>query len=250
MKKLFIVLLALTLAFASFSLVSCDKEDGSKFVETLSGKTPEELYELSQAKLKEATSYSITSSQVITMTAGGQKVTMNQSVVTKINGDNSYVKATNDFTPDANMESWYVDGIVYAAMNGVKNKAEISKEVYMKEYMNADPSESTLLDIPESWFKNIKFKQEGKDWVLVFDVDGSKWTETLGNIGLGGTIDGNVKYKMYFDDNGNIGKLTTTFSMTVSGVKATCVSESIIKIENVTITPPADADSYQTVVLP
>ncbi|MBQ7778943.1 MAG: hypothetical protein IJ404_00465 [Clostridia bacterium] len=250
MKKLLLILLALTLAFSSFSLVSCDKEDGKKFIETLKGKTPEEIYELSRTKLKDATSYSVTASQVITMTANGQTLTMNQSVISKINGDNSYVKMTNDYTSSANMEAWYVDGIVYSSMAGVKAKAEISKEKFMEEYMNTDPSESTLLDIPESWFADIKFEADGKGWALNFVVDGEKWSEVLGNVGLGGTISGNVNYKLHFDDDGNIEKLTTTFDMTVSGVKASCVSESIIKIENVTITPPEDADSYQTVVLP
>ena len=250
MKKILLILLALTLAFSSFALVSCDKGDGAKFIATLSGKTPEELYEVAQAKLKAAGSYSVATSQNITMSANGQTMTMTQTAISKISGDNSYFKSTNSLDSSADIEAWYVDGIVYACKVGVKNKAEITKEEYMQKYMNADPSESTLLDIPESWFEDIKFKQEGDKWSLNFVVSGEKYSELLGNLNLGGTITGNVKYKLVFDGEGNIEKLVTTFGMKVSGVKATCVSESIIKIEAVTVEPPADADSYQTVVLP
>ncbi len=250
MKKILLILLALTLAFSSLGLVSCDKEeDGANFVATLNGKTPKELYELSRGILQEATSYSVTASQVITMTANGQKLTMNQTAISKLNGDNSYMKMTNDFVSDANMEAWYVDGIVYSSMAGVKAKAEITKEEYMQNYMNTDPSETTLLDIPESWFKDIKFKEEKDGWSLNFVVDGTKYTELFGNLGLNASVSGNVKYTLFFDEDGNVEKLNSVFDANVSGVKAHYVTESIIKIEPVTITPPADADSYQSVTL-
>ncbi len=250
MKKILLILLALTLAFSSLALVSCDKEeDGANFVATLNGKTPKELYELSREALREAKSYSVTASQVITMTANGQKLTINQTVISKLNGDNSYMKATNDYVSDANMEAWYVDGIVYSSMAGVKAKAEITMEEYMQNYMGKDPSESTLLNIPESWFKDIKFREEKYGWSLNFVVDGTKYTEFFGNLGLNVSVSGNVKYTIFFDEDGNVEKLNSVFDANASGVKAHYVTESIIKIEPVTITPPADADSYQSVTL-
>ena len=255
MKKIISLLLALTLAFSMLALVSCNSSDddsngGGKTVEKLAGKTPEELYELSRTKLAAATSYSVDSQQVITMSSAGESMTMNQTVVTKVNGNDSYMKSNNDTESSANMEVWYVDGMIYSSMLGMKIKAEMDKDAYMEEYMGTDPSETTLLDIPESWFENIKFEKEGDKWVLKFVVSGAKYTEVFENVGLGGEITGDVIYKLYFDGEGNIEKMSTVFDMTMMGIQAHCDSVSYIKLENVTITPPADADSYQLTTMP
>ena len=253
MKKFLSLLLALVLVCTMFSLVSCDQsdkdrdkdKDDEKTVETLNGKTPEELYLAAQETLKIAPSYSVESTQVITMSYQGESMVMNQAVFNKINGDDSYVKTSNDMDSSMSMEAWYVDGVVYAAMNGMKVKANVDKEEFMQQYMGKDPSESTLLDIPESWFEDIKFEKSGDAWVLNFVVSGEEYSQYFENIGLGGEISGNVKHKVYFDKNGNLEKVDTTFDMSVQGIDAHCVSTSIITIETVTITPPADADSYQ-----
>ena len=252
MKKIFTLLLCVALLASMLSLVSCqqDIDDGPKYSETLNGKTPEELYEFSQEKLKQATSYSVQTTQVIEMTYGGESYTMNQTVESKVNGDNSYSKSNNDMDSMASFESWYVDGICYTKMYGYKFKTAISKDEYMEEYMEVDPSESTLLDIPESWFENVKFEKVGNDNVLKFVVSGDKYTELFGNLGLGSiTIVGNVDYSIYFDDAGNLNKLVSIFDMMVEGVSAHCESVSIITIGAVTITPPPDASSYEWVDL-
>jgi hypothetical protein len=254
MKKFLSLLLALILVFSMFTLASCDQndkdDDDDETVETLDGKTPEELYALSQTKLKEATSYTVTATQVITMSVEDETMTMNQEVISKLDGDNSYVKSTNDMTSDANMEAWYVDGIVYASMMGVKAKAYVDKEEFMQKYMGKDPSESTLLDIPESWFEDIEFEKDGKSWALKFTVKGEEYTKYFANVGLGGTINGNVKHQVFFDSNGNLEKITTVFDMTIQGIDAHCVSTSTVTIGSVTINPPADADSYIQTQLP
>ena len=245
MKKLLTLILTLVLVCTTFSLVSCNLS-GSDAVEKLVGKTPEELYAASQEKLKDAKSYSVNASQVITMSQDGESMTMTQTVITKVNGDNSYLKSTNDQTSYANMEVWYVDGIVYASMAGMKAKAEIDIEEYRQKYMNSDPSESTLLDLPKSWFEDIKFEKEGEQWVLNFVVSGDKYTELLGNAGLGSEVNGDVQYKIYFSADGDLEKVDTAFDMTIAGVKAHCVSTAVVTFGEVTITPPADADSYTT----
>ena len=252
MKKIFTLLLCVALLTSMLSLVSCrqDIDDGPKYSETLNGQTPEQLYEFSQDKLKQATSYSVITTQVIEMTYGEESYTMNQTVESKINGDNTYNKSNNDMAPSAAFEAWYVDGICYSNMYGYKYKAAISKAEYMEEYMNVDPSESTLLDIPESWFENVKFERVGKDNILRFVVSGERYTELFGNVGLGSvSIVGDVDYCIYFDDDGNLNKLVSTFDMLVQGVTAHCESVSIITIGDVVVTAPADAASYTWVDL-
>jgi len=251
MKKIISLALTLVLMFSVFALVSCNGGDNTddtlnaQTAETLAGKTPEQLYEASQEKLKEATEYSITTTQVITMSG----MTMNQTVINKISGDNCYVKMTNDTTPMTNMEVWYVNGMMYMNLYNGKIKGEYDKEQYMQEYMGKDPSESTLLDIPESWYKDIQFKKDGDAWMLEFVISAEKYNELFENIDLGGSIAGDVVYKLYFDTEGNMDKLTTSFDMTVQGVSAHCDQVSNIVVENVTVTAPADADSYQTTTL-
>ncbi len=246
MKKIISLLLALVLS--TLVLVSCGDSDNG--VATLDGKTPEELYELSQQSLAAATSYTVNATQVITMSAGGQSMTINQVVISEINGDEAHLKATNDMESSMNMEVWYVDGIVYSSMFGIKAKAEVDKEAFMEEYMDKDPSESTLLDIPESWYKNIKFQKTGDDWYIKFVISGEKYTEYFAEAGLGGTITGDVTHKVFFDDDGNLEKITTSFDLDMQGISAHCDSISTVTIGNVTITAPADADSYQAVDIP
>ncbi len=248
MKKLLALILCIALAL--FAFASCDPSTGGdeNLQETLNGKTPDELYEISQTKLKEATSFYVKSTQDIVMYATNgeqtQTFTITQLVESKVDGDNSYVKTSNNMDDSLNMEAWYVDGVVYGNTAGQKIKVNITKQEYMEQYMGTDPSESTLLDIPESWFENVKFENEDGVWALNFIVSGEKYTEYYENIGLAGEINGDITYKIIFDEDGNMQKITTSFDMTISGVSAHCDSVSIVTIGDVEVTPPADADSY------
>ena len=250
MKKIISLLLALTLALSLLALTSCNKGDdddngsnNSNTATTLAGKTPEELYEISKTKLEEATNYSVNASQVIKMTYNGEEITTNQTVICTVSGDNSYSKIYSDMA-GMNMEVWYVDGMLYSSLAGIKTKAPMDKDAFMEEYMGADASENTLLDIPESWFKDIKFEKEDTKWVLNFVITAEKYNEILDNADIGGEITGDVICKIYFDNEGNIEKMITTFDMTTMGVTAHCDSVAYITIGNATVTPPADADSY------
>ena len=266
MKKLLSVLFVFTLLVSTLALASCDggsSGGGSgrkNEVEELNGKTPEEIYEAAAEALAEAPSYEVVSSQVIEMTATyeGETETMEmvQEVVTRVNGDNTYSKIVSE-NPYANtsMEAWYVDGVVYANSDGTKVKTNLTKEEYMEQYMNADPSESTLLDIPKSWFEDIKFEEDDGEYSVEFVISEEKYNELLGNLGLDiVAIDGDVEYTVYFDEDGNLTHILTEFDMDVSamgvGVEAHCVSTSVIKMSDVKVTAPADADSYRLVANP
>ena len=279
MKKLISLLLMLALLISSLALVSCDEFDSDadkegssvknpsnsdddddeessskkpKTKETLADKTPEELYELAMEKLEDTDEFSITSTQLITINYEGQSLDMTQTMIQKFNGDDGYVKTMSDNT--LNYETWYVDGVSYVNMEGYKIKCALSKEDYMEQYMEADPQESTLLDIPESWFTDIKFTKSGSDWVLKFDVDADQLNNLLGNIGMEyGTIDDDVIYRVFFDDEGNMKKVTMEFDMTIEMYGETytahCTTDSIVVIENVTIELPDDAHLYEEVYL-
>ena len=253
MKRILTFMLCIALAVSMLGLVSCTDAlgGGGDVKEKLAGKTPEELYAASQQKLKDAESYYVSATQDIVMTMGeGASMTIQQLVESKVNGDDSYLKTKNDLSSEFNIEAWYVDGVVYSNSFGQKVKASITKDKFMQDYMGADPSESTLLDIPESWFEDVKFEKADEGWVLNFVVSGEKYTQVYKNTGLtGATIIGNVDYKIYFDNDGNIEKLAASIDMLVDGITAHCDSVSIITIGEVEINPPADADTYRLVNL-
>lgn len=249
MKRIISLLLALTLVLSMLALVSCkggDNDNDNNTVETLAGKTPRELYEFYKEQLAVATKYYVSTAQVITVS----DVTANQTIINKLDGDNCYVEMHNDTTTAANMKIWYVDGIMYMDTSLGKSKCEYTKEQYLADYMDDDPSENTLLNIPESWFRDVKFEKENETWVLNFVISASKYNELFDNINIGGSINGNVVYKVYFDTNGNMNKVTTSFDMTVSGSSAHCDQVSLITFDDVTITAPSDADSYQLTTMP
>lgn len=245
MRRIITLLLALVLVFSILTLVSCKKDENGNDngIETLAGKTPKQLYEISKEKLDDAKEYSITTTQLITMSA----ITMNQTIVNKVNGNNAYVETTNDSAPELNTKAWYVDGIMYQNLYTGKFKREYDKEKFMEEYMDNDPSEDTFLDIPDSWFKNVRFKKDGDIWTLNFVIDAAKYNELLDNLLLDGNITGDVIYKLYFDGEGNIDKLTTSFDMTIDGVSTHCYQISKITLGSVTVTAPSDTESYITI---
>ena len=252
MKKILALLLSIALSLSMLMLVSCGEPEDGDTVETLNDMTPEELYAHCREKLQNATSYSIVATQRIKMTYQGEKITTNQKVTNKVDGDNYYTQIDSDslMGTELDMEAWYVDGIMYINSAGTKIKGEFDQDAFMQEYMGTDPSESTLLNIPESWFEDIVFERDDDLWVLSFDISGEKYNEMLNNVGLGSAeIVGDVIYKLYFDDDGNIEKLVSEFDMDVSGITARCDTESIITIEDIDINAPADADSYQTTKL-
>lgn len=247
MKKYLALILCLVMCL-SMVLVGCDKEEAAKELQELAGKTPEELYNASLEALKEAGSFSCETTQKIEMTYGDQTMTMNQTVISKQNGYDMYMKSTNDTAPSAEMEVTYVDGVYYLNQAGRKTKQEISHEqmddLYESLY-GSSMAESTLLNIPADWFNDITFKQDGSYYTLTFMVSGEKYTELMGNAGIAGaSFEEDVQYVVYFTTDGTLEKVVTTFDFEIMGVEAHCVSTGLVVIGDVTITAPADADTY------
>ena len=277
MKKILALLISVILVFSLAFLTSCDGntggEGGEGNIETLAGKTPEELYNASVEALSNATSYEVIGENEIEMDMSVEGasifVVMNQSTHSKVNGDDVHTKVTS--TTDmiqngqttslgdvAPMETWYIGGVCYTDMQGVKVKSTVDKETFMQEYMGKDPQESTLMDIPESWFKDINFEEsEEGGYVLNMVVSGEEFTQYMGNIfedtEYNFQIVGDVNYKIYFDSEGNLTKITADFDMSysISGVDgtATCHSVSKVSIKEVEVEGPANPDEFQEVEL-
>ena len=242
MKKIVALMLVLA-CFFSLMLVSCDKE-----LETLAGKTPEELYTETQEKLAGYTFFKTETTQDITMTMEGQTFTLKQDVVSIMDGENSYFKsyAKNIDGSEIKMEGYYVDGILYNVPNKVY--AELDFQDYVTDYLGGKEGESLLLNLPESWFKDVSFTEGDGVYSLVFTISGDKYEEYFSKTGLAATATeiSDVAYTVNFNDKGDLVDIVTEFSMTVMGANATVVSKSVVILDGIEhITKPADADSYQ-----
>ena len=256
MKKFISLFMVLTLVFCALALSSCDKnKDGNPDVdveglETLNGQTPEQIYDAAMESLKLTSQYEIETNTAINMTYGAESMTMNQKAVSKVNGQDIYSYISDDMNA-LTMESWYVDGVLYAEMDGEKIKTNLDMEQYMQQYMGKDPSESTLLNLPESWFKDIKFYEKNGLYTMEFVISAEEYDNLLTNAGLGsGLIEEDVVYTVYFDGKGNLSKIITVFSFEIQGITAECVSTTDVVLTNVTVTPPANADSFTYVEMP
>ena len=171
MKKTLALILCLMLCMSLF-LVGCGENEGGNGgnggnaggISTLAGKTPEQLYAAAIETLKTVSSFECDSTQKIVMSAQGQSMTMNQTIISKQNGHDVYVKTTNDMSPESEMEITYVDSMYYLIQNGQKIKKAISHDemdAMIEEIYGGDMSSQTLLPLPEESFNNIFFKQEG-----------------------------------------------------------------------------------------
>ena len=264
MKKFLAILMCATLLLSCLMLSACEAEDilkdvidetdeSGEFVldetdengnlKTLGGKLPKELYKDAFELLNSATNFTMTAKQLISMEIEGEKIEVTQTVFQKADGDNAYFKSSG--VEGAEMEGWYVDGVVYTQKNGEKIKAELSKEDYYKNFLGNDANEDKVFDIPESWFVDITIKPDGDEYYIAFTVSGAEYSELFKKTDLNASLAENVDYKVYFDKDGKILRMETDFSMEVEGVVANTHSESIFENVGTTeVTAPADADSY------
>lgn len=269
MKKFLTLIMCVALLTGCFMLSACDEQEVQDAIsdalndvietavpdetnengdfKTLGGKTPEQLYADAYELLSKATNFTMTSKQNISMVIDGEPINVIQNVFQKIDGDNSYFKTSG--VEGAEMEGWYVDGVVYAQHAGEKVKATVSKEDYYKNFLGSDANESKVFNIPESWFVDIAIKQDGEEYYILFSVSGDEYSKLIQNANFNASVAETVDYKVYFTKDGKILRMVTDFSINVDGVVATTHAESIFADVGTTaaITAPADADSYSDV---
>lgn len=262
-KRISLFLSALmVLSLLTFGMTSCledsetNDDDNSSDNATVNGKTPEELYAQALSAVNDATNWEMTSNQEITMVMNyngqSQNVEQTQTIEQKMNGENVYVKIGGS---SLEMETWYVDGVLYTVSGDVKAKATLSLQEYQEQMTGS--ADQTLLNIPSDWFEGIKFEEKDGKNCLNFHVSGEQYAELVGNMldSMGADAEaeiGEVDYTVIFDKDGNIESIICDFSasFTVQGVsvEADYHTVSDVTIGGVdAITAPADGDSYTDV---
>ena len=255
MKKLLALLMCAIIVCSCFMFTACEKtEDEIKDAiekeetfKTLSGKTPEELYADASELMKNATNFTMTSTQDITMKYQGETMTMTQVIIQKIDGENEYYKMSG--VEGADSEGWYVDGVIYTEMNGTKAKATLSKKDYYEKFLGSSEEDSKILNIPESWFKDIVFKKSGDEYYIKFSISGEEYTKLFAKLNLQVGLDDTVDYKVYFNKEGKLLRMETDFDMTVQGISASTKTKSVFSDVGTTapIVAPTNPESYQDV---
>ena len=215
---------------------------------SLSGMTPKEIYEFAKGSLKDALYFTSYSTQEITMTYEGESFTLYQFAISILSGDDCYIATANDMAPQAAIEAWYVDGMLYAITSEAKVKSRIDKEQFMQQYYGKDPGEDTILDLPESWFKDAKFEFDGECWLVRFLIDRNKYNELFGSLpGYENSdveITTDVRYNLHFDSEGNLVKITNSVDLIIQGIPAHVDTTSEITMEVINIPLPYDHDSF------
>ena len=260
MKKIITLLLCLAFICSAFLFASCDTNNTDESTSsdtnestnqsnsnqddnsTLNGKTAEELYSLALEKLQNLTNFEMISTQAITLSYEGESETANQTTITKINGTNCYMKTESELSEEANMEIWYVDEWYYIIKGNIQNKAHLTWDK-MQEYMPQGSSgDSILMNFPKEWFKDIQFKQEEEKYYIEFILSGNdylNYIESNINFGVDMSMLEDISYRVYFDQDGNIGDIVTEFELVVEGISFRCKGTSwVTNIDSTVIEAP------------
>lgn len=284
MKKLLSTLLAVVLVFGmlAFTLASCGDEDNTPSgdqtpgeqevtVETLNGKTPEQLYNEASTVISGYDNYTSVSTQEIIMEISGMKIKTKQSVVTKVTALlNASVEITSDsemlyngeWMPAGETDSSSViiaDGMLYTNIYTANNpdqqklKVPVTEDNISSALPEGTEISGSVAVLPSEFFTGTAFIQnDDGTYTVKVTMSGAKYTEWFGQQGgypEGMTIE-TVVHKINFNANGSLINIVTDLAMkyAIEGmvVDATAVSTTTFSNIGTTapVTAPADADQY------
>lgn len=252
MKKLLVVFLCLVMLL---SVVACDKKKDK--TTTPAPKTAAQLVSEAAAKLTPEKGVDLT--MVITESEGGDTETMNMSLKIVKNADGTYNFATTMTDDTETMTTYLVGGIIYMDMGedmkvkmtatedilGDMNAADMSDNSFDQLVLNALPATAPAL-------------ADGK-YTITFSLTGDALLAALGDHPYFGdmmdpdSIEGitfsNYQGTIVIDANGNLVSESASFTVTNENYPDEVMTyTSAITYNNpgqqVTVTAPADADTY------
>ena len=221
MKKLISLALAIVFCLTLIlSLASCS----TRTFETFNDASPEELYALSLESIREMDNFTIVHEQEITATVFlFIKESVTNTITIQVDGDDFYQKLDNEediWDDDIILETWYVDEYLYGVTSGALRKQHFNPSVMAGSAYDFDNLDGTLLDLPEEYLKNSKFHAKKGDVYLEFEIDGDKYYDMLLNSGgdteFAGKADGDVRYRVYFHDDGTVDRIQSYFKCTIT----------------------------------
>lgn len=232
MKNRFKISAAALLLTATL-LCSCGK---------LCGMKPSQAYNASREALSGATEYEITTERRVTSTDGLEVISSDKATYRR-KGDRFYMQNADATNPLLNMEGWYVDGYSYASYRTMKIKTPTT----LSEYVSSNGSASAYLPkIEDTHFQKLKFEGDDEKFITL-TFSSAQYKEIFGELGIGGEIDGEITYTVYFDENASVTSTVTDFYMILSEARLHSVTKTVISLSSPDVSEPENADSFQLI---
>ena len=228
---------------------------------TLNGKTPYEAYEGVRDQIDGLLTNcqeNSTANQYLTF-MGKTALMQTVETVSKVNGNDVEAVVTTvnymDSTSSVS-KSYYKGGWLYGEQNGTTFKAQLTMDqMYAIVYGTDAANEEKILNMPESWFKDVNFTEnEDGTYSIRVMLEGDRVEEVIGRLGIAdmaamGMELSDLCYNIVLDAEGNFVSIIYTFRMTmeVQGETMVIDSESIITYTNIgstTVTLPDGCESY------
>ena len=230
MKHCFKIMMATLLLTAAF-LTSCSSKHA--------GMRADEAYLTSSDALDGAIEYEIITERRVSSTDGLETISQDRATYRRKNG-RFYMQNADTSNPLLNMEGWYIDGFSYAAYRSMKIKTPVT----LSEYVASNGTAAAYLPrIDESLLKKLKFEGDGERFITL-TLSAPQYTELFGESGIGGEIDGEVTYKVYFDADGRVASTLTSFYMTVKETRLYSETKTSFSFTSPDIDLPANAEEF------
>lgn len=253
-KRMISLLLCLLLTASVMTMVACDsfdRDDGIEEVDMLAGKTPKEAYDFAYTYLAGLTNFTMTANQTINASAQGFSYDTEQVVVNKQNGIDYYLKSEG--VQGAEMEMIWVDDVAYYEMMGKKFKIAMTLEE-AAAFSGMEMNSAGLVQLPEEYFNDIKFKKTSKGYELVFDIDKDQaedlFIDMIADLyGSTATLTEDLRYTVVFDKNAIPVAMNIKMTLIVvsEGVSVTTTVDSkstFSDIGTTVVLPPANPNAY------
>ena len=242
MKKILAIFMALILLFVA---VGCNKADGEgeesetlKGEELLAGKSAKDVYNAAIEYIKALENYEIDIESNYKTTYEGEVSEENAFTTHKCSGDTFEYKYTAE-----NYDEFFLhDGTaLYKKVNSIAEKIEVSYSEFMEEW-GSITADGMLMVLEDAKLEKKLFIPDGDNYYLSFLITSDEYTELTG-----GSVEGPVAYKVYFDKEGNV--VSFERSMTYYYYDVVLVEDHIkVSIKNVgkieKFSAPEYADLY------
>lgn len=244
MKKILAIIMAAILLFGAVACgnESTDDENIKKGVETLAGKTANELYNAAIDYIKSLQNYEVLIDSKQMSTYDGETIEYNSTELHRCSGDSFYY-----LYKEGNYEEFYLnDGTTfYRNVNNICEKEEMSYSDFIENWGSVTES-GMLIELDESSLSKKLFIQDGEEYYLDLTISQEKYSELTG-----GEVESPVTYKVYFDKDGSITRFERSmlYYYYYDDVYVTLIDDRMkVYIQNVgnvqKISAPENAEAY------
>lgn len=197
MKKILAIFMAIILLFVA---VGCNNEEGEasetlKGEKILAGKSAKDTYNAAIEFIKGLKNYEVDIESKYKLTYDEEVSEQTSHTTHKCSGDTFEYKYTEE-----NYEEFFLhDGTaLYKKVNSIAEKVEISYSQFMEEW-GSITADGMLMVFEDEKLEKKLFIPDGDNYYLSFLITSEEYTELTG-----GSVEGPVTYKVYFDKDGNV----------------------------------------------